>query len=397
MARHEESTASEQPSVFDLVLQSLPAHGLGAMSEAIRVIVNEAMRLEREEFLGAAAYERTEARRGQANGFKPKKVATRLGDLTFAVPQVRQAIDGQRFYPSALERGVRSERALKLAIAEMYVQGVSTRKVTQIVEELCGHEVTSTDVSRAAALLDGELNAWRNRPLDRFDHLLLDARYEKVRHGGSVVSCAVLIAIGIDPDGRRAVLGCSVSLSEAEVHWRSFLESLQSRGLHGVKLIVSDNHAGLRAALEARLAGVPWQRCQFHLQQNAQGYVPRISMRREVAEAIRGIFNAGDRPEAERLLAKAVENYRDSAPELSRWMEANIPDGFTVFAFPAAQRKRLRTVNLLEGLNKELRRRTRVATLFPNEASLLRLVSAVLAERSEEWETGKIYLPRVTN
>lgn len=397
MARQEDRTATESPSAYELLLETLDAHGLEAMGEAIRMIVNEAMRLERQRFLGAAPHERSETRRGQANGFKPKTVATRLGKLTFQVPQVREPVDGERFYPSALERGVRSERALRLALAEMYVQGVSTRKVTRIVQELCGHEVSSSDVSRAAALLDQELEAWRQRPLGAFDHLLLDARYEKVRHGGSVVSCAVLVAVGIDAQGRRSILGTSVSLSEAEPHWRAFLESLQARGLHGVRLIVSDDHAGLKKALAARFPSVPWQRCQFHLQQNAQGYVPRVSMRGEVAETLRSVFNAPDRPEAERLLAQAVTRYQERAPELARWMEENVPEGLTVFALPAPQRRRLRTVNLLEGLNKELRRRTRVATLFPNEASLLRLVSAVLAERSEEWETGRVYLPKATD
>jgi transposase-like protein len=389
-------TRPEEPTVFDAVLETLDAHGLSAMGEAIRVIVNEAMRLERERFLGAAAHERTDTRRGHANGFKSKTLATRLGKIELRVPQVRGPVDGERFYPKALERGVRSERALRLAVAEMYVQGVSTRKVSKVVEELCGHEVTSTDVSRAAALLDAELEAWRTRPLGAFEHLLLDARYEKVRHGGTVVSCAVLIAVGIDAQGRRSILGTSVSLSEAEAHWRSFFESLQARGLHGVRLLVSDDHAGLRAALAARFAGVPWQRCQFHLQRNAVAYVPRVSMRDEVTQTLRSIFQAPDRTEADRLLARAVKHYQSSAPDLATWMETNVPEGLAVFAFPASQRRMLRTVNLLECLNKELRRRTRVATLFPNEASLLRLVSAVLIEFSEEWETGKVYLPRET-
>jgi transposase-like protein len=395
MARQEDSTTPVYPSPFEMVLEVLDEHGLSAMSEAIRILVNEAMKLERQDFLRAAPHQRTADRRGHANGFKPKTVATRLGPITFDVPQVRQPVDGERFYPSALERGTRSERALKLAVAEMYVQGVSTRKVAAIMEQLCGHEVSSTDVSRAAALLDEELAAWRERPLGRFEHLLLDARYEKVRHGGSVVSCAVLIAIGIDADGRRAILGTSVSLSEAEVHWREFLARLQARGLHGVILLVSDDHAGLRAALAARFPGVPWQRCQFHLQQNAQAFVPRIAMRREVAEALRAVFQAPDRADADRLLGLAIDRFRDRAPDLARWMETNIPEGLTAFTLPLTQRRRLRTVNLLEVLNKELRRRTRVATLFPNEASLLRLVSAVLMEYSEEWETGRIYLPRV--
>ena len=351
-------------------------------------MLNEAMRIERCQALEAGPYERNERRRGYANGFKPKTLETRLGSMTVQVPQTR----GVEFYPSALEKGVRSERALKLAIAEMYVQGVSTRKVTEVMQQLCGLEVSSTQVSRAAELLDQELTAWRQRPLGEIPYLVLDARYEKVRHGGSVVSCAVLIAVGINPEGHRTLLGVSVSLSEAEVHWREFLAGLQNRGLHGVRLVVSDDHAGLKAAREARLPGVPWQRCQFHLQQNAGHYVPRVTMRAEVAADLRAIFDAPDRGEADRRLELALRKYEKTAPKLATWLAANVPDALTVFALPASHRRRLRTSNLLERLNKEIKRRTRVATLFPNEAALLRLVSAVLMEISEEWETEKIYL-----
>ena len=305
-----EMTHRSECNVVETVVQLLSESGFSQMAEAIKIMLNEAMRIERSQVLEAGPYERTERRRGHANGFKPKTLATRMGEITVQVPQTR----GVEFYPSALEKGVRSERALKLAIAEMYVQGVSTRKVTEVMEQLCGLDVSSTQVSRATALLDEELTAWRQRPIGEIPYLVLDARYEKVRHGGSVVSCAVLIAVGITPEGHRSLLGVSVSLSEAEVHWRDFIAGLQDRGMHGVRLIVSDNHAGLKAARESRLPGVPWQRCQFHLQQNAGHYVPRIDMR------------------------------------------------------------------------------PRVATLFPNEASLLRLVSAVLMEISEEWETEKIYL-----
>jgi len=320
-------------------------------------------------------------------------VATRLGALALQVPQVRGEVE---FYPSALERGVRSERALKLAVAEMYVQGVSTRRVTEVLEKLCGGmEISSGQVSRVAQMLDEELSTWRLRPLDEVPYLVLDARYEKVRHGGAVVSCAVLVAVGLDLLGHRSVLGVSVSLSEAEVHWRDFLGSLQDRGLHGVKYVVSDDHAGLRAALAARLSGVKWQRCQFHLQQNAQQYVPRVALRREVAADLRDVFEAGDRPEAERRLKRVAEKYRDLAPKLAAWIEENVPEGLTVLELPTAHRKRLRTTNMLENLNKQVQRRTRVAGLFPNTESALRLVTAVLMETSEEWETGKVYLTMI--
>ena len=229
--------------------------------------------------LQAQPYERTAARQGQANGFKPKTLTTRIGAITFQVPEVRPGLE---FYPSSLEKGVRSEQALKLALTEMYVQGVSTRKVAAIVEELCGSSVSSTQVSQCTAKLDVELQAWRSRPLGAFAYLVLDARYEKVRHGGCLVDCAILIALGVDPQGKRTILGVSAALSEAEVHWRQFLASLQQRGLQGVTFIVSDGHAGLSAARAAIFPAVPWQRCQFHLQQNAQAYVPRLELREKV-------------------------------------------------------------------------------------------------------------------
>jgi putative transposase len=346
------------------------------------------MKLERTHALGAAPYQRTEQRRGYANGFKPKTLHTRLGAIDVQVPQAR----GIDFYPSALEKGVRSERALKLAVAEMYVQGVSTRKVAAITEKLCGLEVTGAQVSRAAEALDEELEQWRSRPLEETPYLILDARYEKVRLGGSIVSCAVLTAIGIDPQGRRSILGVSVSMSEAEVHWRDFLASLQARGLHGVKLVTSDAHAGLKEALASRLTGVPWQRCQFHLMKNALAYVPRPSMQAEVAAGIRAIFDAPDRSEADRQLDLAVKKYRAKAPKLAEWLEQNVPEGLTIFSLPPGHRRRLRTSNMLERLNEEINRRTQVAGLFPNEGSVLRLVSAVLMEISEDWETGRRYL-----
>lgn len=381
-------THQPESNVVETVVQLLCESGLSQMAEAVRIMLNEAMRLERSQVMEAEPYQRTERRRGYANGFKPKTLDTRLGAITFQVPQTR----GVDFYPSALEKGIRSERALKLAIAEMYVQGVSTRKVTEVMQQLCGLDVSSTQVSRATQSLDEELKAWRQRPIGEISYLVLDARYEKVRHGGSVVSCAVLIAVGITPQGHRSLLGVSVSLSEAEVHWRDFIASLQDRGMHGVLLVIGDNHAGLKAAREARLPGVPWQRCQFHLQQNAGHYVPRIDMRTKVASDLRAIFNSPDRVEAERHLQIAVKKYDKTAPKLAAWMSENVPEGLTIFSFPEAHRRRLRTSNMLERINKEIKRRTRVATLFPNEASLLRLVSAVLMEISEEWETEKIYL-----
>jgi putative transposase len=384
------TTHHTDPELLNTVLQLLTDQGAtGGLAEGIRLLVNEAMRQERSQALQAQPYQRTQNRQGHANGFKPKALTTRVGSIQFQIPQVR---GGLQFYPSALEKGVRSEQALKLALAEMYVQGVSTRKVSAIVEQLCGTTVSSSQVSQCAAKLDTQLQAWRSRPLAAFPYLMLDARYEKVRHGGHLLDCAILIAVGIDPDGTRSVLGVSVALSEAEVHWRHFLQSLQQRGLHGVHFIVSDDHAGLAAARTAVFPSVPWQRCQFHLQQNAQAYIPRLDQRAAVAQAIRSVFLCPDRPAAERRLKEIVALYATSAPKLSAWMEANLPQGFAVFALPPAHQRRLRTTNGLERVNRELKRRTHVAGLFPNEASLLRLVSAVLNEISDEWQTVRVYL-----
>ena len=377
------------PQLLQSVLQLLNDEGSDGFAEGLRLLVNEAMQAERSHVLQARPFERTESRLGHANGFKPKTLKTRMGPITFAVPQVRGDVE---FYPSALEKGIRSEQALTLALAEMYVQGVSTRKVTAILEELCGTSVSSTQVSHCAARLDADLLLWRTRPLGAFPYVILDARYEKVRHGGRVLDSAVLIALGIAPDGKRQILGVSVALSEAEVHWREFLQSLQQRGLRGLQLLVSDDHAGLAAARRAVFPSVPWQRCQFHLQQNAQAYVPRLELRAQVASDIRSVFACADRPGAERRLKELVAAYSTSAPKLSSWLETAIPEGFTVFAFPAAHQRRLRTSNALERVNQELKCRTRVARIFPNEASLLRLLSALLAETSDDWESSKAYL-----
>jgi len=375
---------------INLILQD----GLQGLPGAISVLIDQAMLIERSNHIGAGPYERVDGRDGHANGFKPKTLQTRVGKVTLNVPQVRGS--SEPFYPSAFERGQRSEVALKLAVAEMYLQGVSTRRVTKVMGELCGFEVTSTDVSRATATLDTMFKAWRSRRIsEEISHLIVDATYEKVRTAGEVRSCALLIAIGVRKcDGRRMVLGCSVSLSEAEVHWREFFNSLKARGLGLPRMITSDAHGGLKAALAASFPGVPWQRCQFHLQRNAQAHVPKVGMKSEVAAAIRRIFDAGDRREADNRLSEALDTYRKSAPKLADWMEENLPEGLAVFALPEPLRKRLRTSNACENLNKQIGRRTRVCGLFPNESSLLRLATAIVMEQSDEWETGKAYLKK---
>ena len=370
------------------LLERVSKQGFDILPELIQVIINAAMQAERQQYLKAEPYQHTEEREGHANGFKPKTVHTRVGNITFAIPQVREG----GFYPEALEKGLRSERAFLLALAEMYVQGVSTRKVKAVTEKLCGVALSSTQVSHATALLDTDLEKWRNRPLGEYTYLFLDAYYEQVREDGQVRNLAVLSAVGVNPAGKREILGVSVSLSEHEVHWRAFLESLKARGLGGLQLITSDAHEGLKAARLAVFGGIAWQRCQFHLQQNAQAYVPHKYMLAEVAEDIRTIFNAPDRPTAEAYLARTVQKYQKTASRLAEWMAANIPEGLAVFAFPVAHRRWLRTTNGVERLHREVRRRARVVSIFPNPSSCLRLVSAILSEISEEWLTGRTYL-----
>jgi len=376
-------TQQEQHNAIHDAVELLKENGFEGLAEAVAVLVNQAMVAERTEYLRAKPYERTGDRVSYANGFKDKRVNTRLGEIALKVPQTRDS----KFYPNCLEQGLRSERALSIAIAEMYVQGVSTRRVKRIMEELCGLEITSAQVSRAAAQLDELLSSWRERELGQYRYVVLDAQYEKVRQGGQVLDAAVLIACGVGADGHRDILGCSISLSEAEVHWRTFLSALKERGLHGVQLITSDAHEGLAAARKAVFPAVAWQRCQFHLQQNAGQYVPRQSMRSQVAAEIRSMFNAPDREEAERLLERFVDRHQEDAPALARWAQEALPEGFTVFDLAGAHRRKMRTTNLVERLNEEIRRRTKVARLFPNEASCLRLVTAILIEIADEWQT----------
>jgi transposase-like protein len=276
-----------------------------------------------------------------------------------------------------------------LAIAQMYVQGVSTRDAAKVMKEFGLDSLSSTQVSRAAALLDDELDAWRRRQLEPVTYLFLDARYEKVRDNGVVRDAAILSAVGITPDGRRRVLGVSCALSEAEVHWRDFLNDLVSRGLRGVTFVVSDDHPGLRAARKAVLGGATWQRCQFHLAQNAIHHAPTLAIRKRIGAELRAVWNARNLKAAEAELAALVESYRQTAPKLAAWLEKNVPEGLAVFTLDEAHRRRMRTSNPIErAIQQEIKRRTRKVRVFPNEDALLRLVTAVLAEIDDEWATS---------
>lgn len=384
------STTSNEVNLIpqEEILKLLMEKGTDAILPVFKTLMNQAMKIERSQALSARPYERTDDRLGHANGYKDKTINTSLGKITLDIPQAR----GMSFYPQSLEKGMRSERALKLAIAEMYVTGVSTRKVSNITEKLCGMEISSGQVSNLSKLMDDDLDKFRNRPLGPMQYVQLDAIYEKIRYAGAVRSLPILVAIGINEFGKREVLGVSSSLSEAEFHWRSFMQSLVNRGLSGVKLITSDDHSGLNAAVKAVFPSVPWQRCQFHMSQNAQSYAPKKSMRIEIGQAIRNIFASPTLEDANNFINKTIEKYKTDAPDFVKWLEENIHEGLVIYNFPKEHWPKIKTSNGLERVNREIRRRTKVAGLFPNEASCLRLVSALLQEFHEGWSVESAYI-----
>ena len=369
------------------IMDYLIANGAAGMARVFGQLFELAMQIEREQHLKATHYERTPERLGYANGYKPKRIDTPAGTVTIQVPKTAGHGD-DAFYPQSLERGQRSSRAVMLAVAEMYIKGVSTRQAEDVMRAFGIQSLSSTQVSRAAKLLDEELAAWRNRPLDPMKYLILDARYEKARHDGVVRDVAVLSAIGVGTDERRHILGLSVALSEAEVHWRAFLESLQARGLRGTTFIVSDDHAGLKAARRAVLGAATWQRCQFHLAQNALQHGPNNDIRKRIGKQLRAVWNASSLEAAEVELAALVASYRDKHPDFADWLENNVPEGLAVFTLPDAHQKRMRTSNGIERpIQQELKRRTSKVRVFPNLDSLERLSTAVLVEIDEKWET----------
>jgi len=379
-----------QNNTLEEISQVLINNGCeNALPKVMETLLNKAMIMERENHINAKPYERNEERVDFSNGFKAKNFNTRIGALNLRIPQTRQS----GFYPSCLEKGKRSERSLILAMAEMYVQGVSNRKVTKVLEEMCGLEVSSSQVSRAAKSLDEQLEKFRNRRLCSFSYLIADARYEKIRYGGEIKDLAIIWAIGVTEDGFREVVGMAVSLSEAEVHWREFFKSLVERGLHGVKYIVSDDHIGLKNARKSVFPNVIWNRCHTHLARNAQSYVSKKNNKDLVASDIRNILQASDLNTANFLLGNFYEKWQKLEPKLVDWAEPNLTEGFAVFSLPQNIRKHLRTSNLIERMNQELKRRSRVVRIFPNENSCLRLLSALALELHESW-IDRRYLPK---
>ena len=352
-----------------------------ALRDLVEYVVQRVLEEEMTAFLGAESYERTTARRGYRNGSKPRTLKTRVGTLALLVPKDRAG----RFQPSLFERYQRNEKALMLALAEMYVQGVSTRKVKAITEQLCGLTISKSQVSVLAKGLDEEIAAWRDRPLEvRYPYLMVDARYEKVRQGPRVTSQGVLLVIGISEEGYREILGVWQADTESAATWSDVFGDLKRRGLKGVRYVVSDNHQGLRSAVDRHFQGSVWQRCQVHFVRNVLSRV-RKGDRASVVALLRSITKAPTRAAAERALATAVEGLTARYPEVAALLEAAGPEILAVYALPAGHRKRLRSTNVLERYNQELKRRTRVVRIFPNGASCRRLVCALAIETNEEW------------
>jgi putative transposase len=360
----------------------------GGFREAVREYVQEVLEAEMDEALGAGKWERSEGRLGYRSGYYGRTLITRVGKLELRVPQDRHG----RFSTEVFERYQRSEKALVSALSEMYVQGVSTRKVKAITEQLCGHEFSASTVSRINKKLDTELKKFADRKLEEpYPYLILDARYEKVREDGVIRSRAVQIAIGINWDGRRCVLGVELANRESASSWKTFLEGLRSRGLHGVEYVVSDDHAGLHKAVIEILPEAAWQRCYVHFLRNALDHLPRKADD-DCLKELRWLYDRRCLEEARRDLAAWLAKWQKRYSKLCDWVEENIEETLTYYRLPHQHHKHLKSTNMIERINEEIRRRTRVIRIFPNEASCLRLVRALTIETHENWIEATRYI-----
>jgi putative transposase len=354
----------------------------------LQTVVQEVLEVEMTEALQAEKSERTASRLGHRSGYYDRKLVTRVGVLELRVPQDRAG----RFSTELFERYQRSEKALVAALAEMYVQGVSTRKVKAITEELCGHSFSASSISDATARLDGALTAFAERRLsEAYPYLILDARYERIRDSGTIQSQAVLVAIGVDWEGRRQVLGVDLANRESRSSWRDFLAGLKARGLFGVEYVVSDNHAGLKAAIREVLPEAAWQRCYVHFLRNALDYVPR-KVDDDCLMELRWFYDRRDLAEVRRDLAAWLAKWQGKYPKLTSWVEDNVEETLTYYRLPLPHHKHMKSTNMLERLNQELKRRTLVLRIFPNAASCLRLVRALAVETHEAWLEATRYL-----
>jgi len=358
------------------------------LQPVVQAAVQSILEVEMEECLQAGKHERNEGRLGYRSGYYRRRLITRVGTLVLRVPQDRAG----QFSTQVFEQYQRSEKALVASLAQMYVQGVSTRKVAAITEELCGHEFSASSISAITQKLDEQLEQFSRRPLDQdFPYVVVDARYERVREGGVIVSRAILIALGIDWEGRRQVLAVEYANRESQGSWREFLLQLKERGLHGVQFVVSDDHPGLKAAIREVLPGVWWQRCYVHFLRNALDYLPRKADD-DCLQELRWMYERRDVEEARRDLRQWLEKWGTKYPKLCAWAEANIEETWTFYRLPVAHHKHLKSTNLLERFNQEIKRRTLVVRIFPDEASCLRLIRAVASEQHEEWMEGSRYL-----
>jgi transposase-like protein len=371
------------------VLQGVLLDEPDFLREIVERVLQELLEAEMTEHIGAAPYERSEARRGHRNGHKPRTLRTRVGTLNLAVPQDREGTFSTRLFA----RYQRNEKALVLALMEMYVEGVSTRKVKDITEALCGTSFSKSLVSSLAGSLDAELSAWRSRPLraKAYPYLFVDARYEKARVDRRVVSQGVLVVSGVKDAGFREILAVEVADTESEATYQELFRSLKGRGLSGVELVVSDGHEGLKAAIGRHFQGASHQRCQVHYARNLLGMVGTAG-RKDLAEGLRGVFAAASRESALFLAEELADRWRPSHPKVAEHLEEHVEECLSCLAFPESHRRRIRTTNGLERLNQEIKRRTRVVRIFPNGEACLRLVTALAVEQSEEWETGRRYL-----
>jgi len=357
-------------------------NGGDAFRHFLQTLIQELLEEEMSRFLGAGHYERTQERTGWRNGYKPRALMTRVGKLELMVPKDREG----NFQTELFERYQRSERALVLSIVQMYLQGVSTRKVKKVVEALCGLDISRSQVSALTKKLQEETEAWRIRALEEsYPYLVADARYEKVREGGHVVSKGVLIVIGVRASGVREILGTWIAHGETQATWSQAFEELKARGLRGVKYIVSDDDKGLKAAIESNFPGVVWQRCQVHFIRNVLGHV-RKGDRARVLELLRGITQSATLEQARRGLGEAVKALESDYPRVSRLLEEHGEEILGVYALPASHRRKMRSTNMMERYNQELKRRTRVVRIFPDEGSCLRLVTALAMETNEDWQ-----------
>jgi putative transposase len=361
----------------------------GGVARLLESVLNQVLQAQVTEQLDAQRYERVEERKGYRNGSYPHQLTTRVGALTLHIPRIR---DG-RFSTDLFARYQRSEQAFVLALMEMVINGVSTRKVTQITEELCGAEFSKSTVSELCKKLDPIVHAWSHRPLGdkQFPFVLVDAMYLKVREDGRVRSRGLLIATGVNTDGTREVLGHQLGDSESEETWGAFFQELKQRGLQGVDIIISDQHSGLVRAIRQHFQGVTWQRCQTHFIRNVLDASPK-SIKEEVHRAIRGMLDAPDLETARLLLDKTLKTYHEKAERAMIVLEQGFDDATAVMSIPEKYRKRLRTTNSQERLNEEVRRRERVIRIFPNRESAYRLLGAVLMEIDEKWSDGRKYL-----